>query len=54
MPLMTWLHNVKVLQDVDDHHDDNRDHHAQHVAIMIKRTPTHQELLNMVEHQHLQ
>ena len=54
MPLMTRLHNVKVLYDNDDRHNDNRGHHAQHVAIMIKRTPTHQEILNMVEHQHLQ
>ena len=42
----------------DDHHanhrDDDHDHPAENVAIMTPRTSTHQEILNMVEHQHLQ
>ena len=54
MPLTSQLHYVMVLHDDDYYHDDSRDHHAQPVAIMMKKTPTYQEILNMVEHQHLQ
>ena len=37
-----------------DQRDDDHDHPAQHVAILTTRTSTHQEILNMIEHQYLQ
>ena len=54
MPLTTQLYNVTILHDDDHDHDDNHDHPAQSVAIMTTRISTHQEILYMVEHQHLQ